>query len=130
MKLFSLPLAIAMAFALPSAPAQAQASAPLATAAASAPRPTKPARRLLTPEQARQSATAPGELRPERQVAPQIVIPLTKKPQPPTNPNLPRKGKATPSGGIDDAVARCEAQSDPQARARCRATPASSPRSP
>lgn len=130
MKLFS--LAMAMAFALPSVPAQAQAqaSAPLATAAASAPRPTKPARRLLTPEQARQSATAPGELRPERQVAPQIVIPLTKKPEPPTNPNLPRRGKATSSGGIDDAVARCEAQSDPQARARCRATPASAPRSP
>lgn len=134
MNIIHLPLVtlVALAALCPCAAlAQSAASAPAgsASAAASAPAVAKPGPRLLTPAQARDSATAPGELRPERQVTPQLTIPLSRKPQPPTTSNELRQGKPASAGGVNDAAARCEAQSDAQARARCRAQPASSPRS-
>lgn len=111
--------------------AQAQTPAPLADvppSAASAPAapaasaPVGP--RLRTPAETGKRATPPGALSPERPVTPQISIPLGRN-QPPATPNEPRpvrRGTPTPAaGGIDDSVARCEAQQDDQVRAACRA---------
>jgi hypothetical protein len=77
----------------------------------------------MTPQQLRESATAPGELRPEHAAVPQINVPLGRKPAVPVKPQsrASRRGEAEPADGIDDAVARCEAQSDRQVRADCRA---------
>jgi len=71
----------------------------------------------------RESATPPGELRPERAAVPQINVPLGRKPAVPVKPQskASRRGEAEPADGVDDAVARCEAQSDRQVRADCRA---------
>ncbi len=104
--------------------AMAQSTTPASGTAAWAPSAAaKPGPKQLSPEQARDSATTPGELRPEHPVVPQINIPLGK--QPPVPPKSPasaaRSGRAASAGGIDDAVARCEAQVDRQARADCRA---------
>jgi hypothetical protein len=76
----------------------------------------------MTAQQLRESATAPGELRPEHATVPQINVPLGKKPAAPVKPQsgASRRGQAEPADGIDDAVARCEAQSDRQVRADCR----------
>lgn len=102
--------------------AQAQADVPAAGASASAPLTAKPGPRLQTPAQLRDSASMPGDLRPEEHVTPQIVIPL-RKAAPPTQaqPAAARRGTAASSAGIDDSVARYEAQSSAQARAKCRA---------
>lgn len=107
---------------LPSA-ALAQASAPASSGAASAPRAAEPGPRPLTPQQSRESATAPGDLRPDRPVVPQVNVPLGRKPATPVKPQsaASRRREAEPAGGIDDAVARCEAQADRQVRADCRA---------
>lgn len=98
-----------------SAPAGASASAP--TAAASAPR----GPRLRSPVETGQRAAAPGDLRPERPVSPQITIPLVRKPVPRRDGRTasPPPG-AAPAGGVDDAAAHCESQADPQERARCK----------
>jgi hypothetical protein len=108
--------------ALPSG-ALAQASVPAQSAAASAPVAAKPRSAPLTPQQLRESATSPGELRPERAPVPQINVPLGRKPAVPVKPQSKAsgRGEAEPADGIDDAVARCEAQSDRQVRADCRA---------
>ena len=104
--------------------AWAQASAPDAQSpAASAPAAAKPRPSPLTPQQLRESATSPGELRPEHATVPQVNVPLGRKPAVPVKPQskASRRGEAEPADGIDDAVARCEAQADRQVRADCRA---------
>jgi hypothetical protein len=76
----------------------------------------------LTPQQLRESATSPGELRPAHATVPQINVPLGTKPALPVKPQsrTSRRGQAEAADGIDDAVARCEAQLDRQVRADCR----------
>jgi hypothetical protein len=108
--------------ALPSG-AMAQASAPAPSPAASAPVAARPGASPLTARQLRESATSPGDLRPEHATVPQINIPLGRKPAVPVRPpsKASRRGEAEPADGIDDAVARCEAQADRQVRADCRA---------
>jgi hypothetical protein len=76
----------------------------------------------LTPQQSRESATAPGDLRPEHATVPQINLPFGKKAAlPKQEPKPARGGNAASAAGIGDAVARCEAESDQQIRAACRA---------
>lgn len=92
---------------------------PAAPAAASAPA----GPRLRGPAETGNRAAAPGDLRPERPVAPQITIPVGKRPPTPApkrNAPAAASGGAAP-GGIDDAAARCDSQVDPQAQAACRA---------
>lgn len=110
------------------APAMAQAGAPAPASAASVPMPIpatpKAGPRLLTPAESRDSATAPGELRPERRVTPQINVPLGRRTTPADDAEK-RPPRASPApapatGNIDDAAARCEAQRGEQVRAKCR----------
>ena len=98
-------------------PALAQSPA----AAASAPS-AKPPPRALSPDESREVATTPGSRRPEDPVIPQINIPLGRTPPPPVagKAAAARHSQAAASGGIDDRVARCEAQSSSAARATCR----------
>lgn len=114
--------AVLACVAVPSG-ALAQSSVPAPNTAVSAPTAAKPRPSPLTPQQLRESATPPGELRPERAAVPQINVPLGRKPVVPVKPQskASRRGEAEPAEGIDDAVARCEAQSDRQVRANCRA---------
>lgn len=90
--------------------------------------------RMLSPAEQRDSATMPGELRPEQPAKPQINIPLGKTPPPAakpqgraSQPDRPRAGTVGQGdndgvrSGMDDAVARCEAQTDVRLRERCRA---------
>jgi hypothetical protein len=129
MKMRCLSLAAAAACAALPWGAMAQASAPAPMAAASASPVAKPGPRRLTPQESRDSATAPGDLRPEHAVVPQINIPFGKKQAAPLKPqsnagrsaNASRSASAASAAGIDDAVARCEAESDKQVRASCRA---------
>jgi hypothetical protein len=122
MKIRNLPLAAALACGVLPWAAMAQSSASAPTAAASAPLAAKPDRKPLTPQLARESATAPGDLRPEHATVPQINIPFgkTQGAAPKPQSNAPRNSNAASAGGIDDAVARCEAESDAQLRAACR----------
>ena len=112
--------AVLAAVALSSA--MAQTSAPPPDLAASAAPAGKPEKKVLTPSESRDSATAAGDLRPERRVTPQISIPLNKAGQAPSKSmlNPPPRATAAPSGGIDDAAARCGALADAQARDQCR----------
>jgi len=105
------------------ASAMAQGAAPTASTAASAPVPAKPGPRLQTPEEVRDRAASPGDLRPEERVVPQIVVPLRKNVPPPTKAEraAARRGIAASAAGIDDAAARCDAQASKAARAECRA---------
>ncbi len=118
-----LPPMAAVALALAMLSAMAQTAAPPPSAPASAPLATKPGPRLQSPTDLRDSASTPGDLRPEERVTPQIVIPL-RKTAPPTKAEraAARRGTAASSVGIDDSVARCEAQSSEQAREKCRAS--------
>jgi hypothetical protein len=103
-------------------PAMAQTGAAPTSNAASAPSAAKPGPRLQTPLELREGATAPGELRPDERVTPQIVIPLRKAAPLPTKAQraAARRGTAaSASGGIDDSVARCEAQAAKAAREKC-----------
>ena len=118
-----LPLAVAgLLLAIGAAPAIAQPVAPLPMAAASGPTAPLPGPRLLTPAQSRDRAAPPGELRPERPVTRQIHIPFGKAPPAPSKPlrQTLRRDPVAPTGGIDDAAARCEARHGEQARAKCR----------
>ena len=130
MKTRSLPLAatLALAFALPAAcwaqaaapvPAPGASGASVATTAAPA---AKPGRRTLTPAEQRENATPLDESRPEGPVVPQISVPLGKQSPLPLKPKLrtARPDPAAPSGGVNDEVARCEAQTDVYVRAKCR----------
>lgn len=94
---------------------------------ASAPGDGKPARHLMSPEALRDSATAPGELRPVRPALPLVTLPLG-QPQADATPPEPRPAPAPagPAGpaasvpGVSDAVARCEARPSLAERRRCR----------
>jgi hypothetical protein len=127
-------LAATLVLTLTSAAAQAPAaSQPIALpelpaapgVAASAPSASAPGPRQRSPAETGNRATAPGDLRPERPVAPQISIPFGRtSPPAPTGREtrvVRRAGNVPASGGIDDAAARCEAQTDAQLRADCRA---------
>jgi hypothetical protein len=116
------PVATVLACMTWSSSVLAQATAPAPSPATSAPVAAKPRPSPLTPQQLRESATSPGELRPEHAPVPQINVPLGRKPAVPVKPQsgASRRGQAEPADGIDDAVARCEAQSDRQVRADCR----------
>ena len=122
----TLPLAIALTLAawLISSIAQTATATAPAVPEASAPSAGKPVPRPLGPAELRESATAPGDLRPEDPVRPQINIPLGKQPKPSLAPEpraQRRIGSASAaSGGINDASARCEAEADSQARLACR----------
>lgn len=135
MKTFPLAVALTLAAWLISSIAQtatATASAP-PLPGASAPTASKPAPRPLSPTELRESATPPGDLRPEDPVRPQISIPFGKKPAASLAPEpraQRRIGSASASaGGINDASARCEAEADAQARFACRSKLAQTTRS-
>lgn len=118
-----LQLALALTFAVSAFSAAAQPASAPALPGASAPA-AKPAPRPLSPNELRESASPPGDLRPENPVKPQISIPLGKKPVPSLAPEpraQRRIGSASAvTGGIDDASARCEAEVGDAARAACR----------
>ena len=110
-----------------SALAQTAATGPAPVASAT--KTVKPATRLLTPAEIRESATLPGELRPEGPATPQLSIPLGNTTAKPSSPTA-KQGKNGSSGGVNDAVARCNAEADESARAKCRdrlAQPAAKP---
>lgn len=98
--------------------AENAASAPAVLPAASAP--TKPEKRPATPQEKRDSATAPGELRTEVRATPQLNIPLKPSGAGKATYVPPSRGKASPSGGIDDSAARCNAMADAKAQQECR----------
>ena len=119
----TLPLAAALTLAawLISAVAQNAIAPPMP--GASAPTAVKPAPRPLSPKELRESASPPGDLRPEDPVRPQISIPFGKKPALAPEPRAQRRigsASAAAAGGIDDASARCEAEVNIQARLSCR----------
>lgn len=124
----TLPLAFALLAALlaaepPASAATPAASSPAASAPAAvpavAPPAAKPEKRPATPEEKRDSATEPGELRPDSRVVPQINVPL--KPSGPGKATYvpPPRGKPAQSGGVDDSAARCNAIADAAARKEC-----------
>ena len=102
--------------------AQVAASSPEPVASAAAPLRIRPGPRLLTPVESRGSATQPGDVRPERPVTPQISIPLGKTPPAARTPEPigVKRNRPADAAGVDDAVARCEAQVGEQVRAKCR----------
>ena len=119
-----LKVVIAWGVACLSLASMAQVPGPVPDPVASAPVPpqTRPGPRLLTPIESRDSATQPGDLRPEHPVTPQISIPLGKTPPVARSPQpigATRKPTSA-AAGIDDAVARCESQLGEQVRAKCR----------
>ena len=114
--------AMVMTFLSMASTAQVAASAPEPIASAAAPLRTRPGPRLLTPVESRDSATQPGDVRPEHPVTPQISIPLGKTPPAARTPEPigPKRNRPAADAGVDDAVARCEAQVGEQVRAKCR----------
>ena len=87
---------------------------------ASTPARAKPEKRLATPQEKRDSATAPGELRTEVQATPQLNIPLRSSGGSGKATYVPpARGKAAPSGGVDDSAARCRAMADKKAQQDC-----------
>jgi hypothetical protein len=100
----------------------ARVPAPLAAPAASAPPVVSKSRpRTMTPAELRDSATVPGDVRPEDPVVPQVRIPLGRTPPVPahTPAQTRRHDQAAAMGGVDDAVARCKAAEAPAARDAC-----------
>jgi len=96
-------------------PAQGQSPA------ASAPDSGRPVRRALTPEELRESASFPGELRPAGPATPQIRVPLGQKP--PTRPTSPTAAAAR---AAHPAQAPIQAASQAASEARASALPADS----
>ncbi len=119
-------------------PLESRAQVSPSTAASAAPaassvgrRITKPPERLRSPEEAADRAAAPGKYRPERAVAPQLSIPFGKtEPRAKPGTNAPRPVNPPPRGGVDDAAARCSAETDSQARAACLEKLSDAPRKP
>lgn len=108
-----------VAFAQASAPPAPEPRASGASTPASA-APTGP--RMRSPSETGNRAAAPGDLRPERPVTPQISVPFGKKPLPSTKADERATQRGKPAAGsVDDAAARCESQTDAQVRAACRA---------
>ena len=111
-------LACWLATATPSAVAQPRPSTPAPLA------PADPQRtpQRLSPDAERDSATAPGSLRPERAALPQLTVPVG---TPPARAAASAPGALPPNpsasaGGISDAVARYEATTSAQERKACR----------
>ncbi|NRF65822.1 hypothetical protein HLB44_02360 [Aquincola sp. S2] len=95
--------------------------------AASAPAPapaSKPQPRLLTLDEKRASATAPGTLQPERPALPQVAVPLerTAGAKVRTVVRTPRREAAAlaSSGRVSEGAALCGAQKNPAVREDCR----------
>jgi hypothetical protein len=104
------------------AQAPARVASPLTEPAASAPpvlNKSKP--RAMTAAEKRDSATAPGDMRPEEPVVPQLSIPLGRTPPVPvlSKAQQQRQEKAAAMGGVDDGVARCKAAATPAERSAC-----------
>jgi hypothetical protein len=100
----------------------ARVHTPLAEAAASAPLVVNKAKpRAMTAAEKRDSASVPGDVRPEEPVVPQISIPLGKTPPAPTLSKAQRQrhDKTAAMGGVDDSVARCKAAKTPADRDAC-----------
>ncbi len=117
-------LAVVAALALPLAPCWAQGETSAAAASAPAPRAKpvkpKPAPRPLSPAEQREVAAPPLDKPPQGEVQPQLHIPLTRKQPAANKPHVQHGVEAPASGSVNDAVARCQAQPTPQARAQCR----------
>ena len=119
MKIIRLTWIAALAVAaLPSSPALAQGTEAAASAASAASAP-RPVRRIPSPAEQREDATAP-DLRPDMAVTPQLVIPLGRKPEPVQLARPGAHASAASASTIDDGAARCEAQAGVAARAACR----------
>ena len=118
----SLAAAVGLGFSPLAAIAQVDAPPSISISAASAAPAGKSGPRLMTPAESRNSASPPGDLRPERPVTPQVKIPFGKAPPAPsqTPSRATRPGSAASAGGIDDAAVRCEAEPDARSRATCR----------
>ena len=115
----------AMLLALAAAmPAQAQTIPNTAASAASVPSANAPNPRLMTPEQKRDSGSPPltSNAQPDHPVTPQITIPLARKPAATgaRQRNARRSDLPASAGGVDDAVAQCDASVDKSARESCR----------
>lgn len=88
-------------------------------ASSPAPAGSKTGPRLLSPNESRDVGVAPGELRPERPVTPQISVPLGRRDRllrDEQRRDARGRGDDTPG----DAAARCEAERGEQVRAKCR----------
>ena len=103
----------------------AQPAAPVASSAAA----TKPGPRVVTNTEQRETSAAPGALRPDPKVAPQVSIPLVSTPvSAAKKPFTGRGSTAAPTGGIDDSAARCDAEMTAQLREQCRSKLAGTPK--
>lgn len=98
------------------------ASAPVpAVVAASQPAAPAP---VTNPAEKRANVASPGTLGPEKKVVPQVSVPLSQPAG--EDPAKAKLGRAAQQerqpviGSVDDAVARCRAQTDETERARCR----------
>lgn len=111
------------------APVAAPVPAASAASDVAAPGSSRRVKRPLTAQELRESATFPGDLRPEDMPPPQVNLPLGRKPPPPSASDAAAAAQdAAVPGKIDDRVARCKAQADPRQRAACtRALAASEP---
>lgn len=112
----ALALASAAAWAQPAPAASATGSkAIVVTAAPSAPARGKPAPRRMTAAESRETATLPGELKPEGSpTQPQLNLSLGKRPSDPVRAS----GKTRST--VNDAAVRCAAMVDENERALCR----------
>lgn len=125
MNIRCLPLIVALAVAASSLLALGETSElsappPAAAAAASAPALTRPGPRLPSAAEQRDNAAAP-DLRVERPVTPQLIVPLGRRIEAPrvSRTAVTRRAGAASASGIDDAAARCEAEAGEVARAAC-----------
>jgi hypothetical protein len=111
--------------------AQSQASAPYLSAPKLAPAASsvapiapgvKPPPRILSPQEKRDSNAQPDDLRVDRAVTPQLTIPFGKTPPGSAkgDARAARRSPAASAVGVDDSVARCEAEADDASRAICR----------
>lgn len=107
-----------LAPAMPSADAAASASAPSPLTPGPARRPTP---RVTSPSDASRSLDL-NNPQPEGKVTPQLRIPLGKKGDTPLfQRRRPDTATAPDANSVNESAARCDALTDPQARAGCRA---------
>lgn len=111
-----------LAFLLAPIAANAQAATPAGASAPAPARATGPRPQLLSPVEKGELASPEGKLRPERQVTPQISIPIGRNAAETSKPTVRAAApqRNAPAGTINEAAARCEAQVDEQVRAVCR----------